>query len=129
MSQASVAFSNPMDRFDERRGAKRYALNLQVDFALQVTPIEIVHGRLVNISSTGILIDTEGKTRPGVKARVEIPWPARLDGEVQLVLHIRGETIRADGNLVAIRISRAEFRTRGVGSRLRPTTTIGDSVF
>jgi hypothetical protein len=106
---------------------ERYAINVQVDFELQGTPIEIGHGRLVNISTTGILIDTQRKTRPGVKARVAVPWPARLNGEVALVLHIRGETIRADGNLVAVRISRAEFRTRGAGSRLRPTTTIGGS--
>ena len=83
LSQASVAFCSPVDHRDEdRRRARRDALNLQVDFELQGTPIEIGHGRLVNISTTGILIDTERKTRPGVKARVEVPWPARLNGEV-----------------------------------------------
>ena len=48
-----------------------------------------------------------------MKASIRVPWPARLDGEVSLVLHLKAETVRTSGDLVAMRITRSEFRTRG----------------
>jgi hypothetical protein len=104
----------------DRRLVRRYALNVRVDFELEGNSGDIGYGVLVNISSTGILIDAERRVPVGVKTIVNVPWPARLNGAIAVTLRITGETIRADGGRVAIRISHSEFcipsKTRALAS-------------
>jgi hypothetical protein len=75
----------------------------------------------VNISSGGVLLETEAILPVGVAIAVQIAWPAKLDDEVALTLHIRGRTVRSDGNFTAVLIERYAFRTRrNSRSALRP---------
>ncbi len=98
----------------ERRSARRYPLDLTIQFELGYggTETSAGQGRVVNISSSGVLLTTDQVLSPGMKIRLRIEWPARLNQVVPLALHVEGRTVRANGNLAAVRILRSEFRTR-----------------
>ena len=69
-------------------------------------------GLTVNISSSGILLKTETALPVGVPIALQIDWPAKLNREIALTLHVRGRTHRSDRNRTAVVIMRHEFRTR-----------------
>jgi hypothetical protein len=69
-------------------------------------------GRTVNISKSGVLLETEDALPIGIRVALQIAWPAKLDLDVRLALHLQGRTLRSDGNYTAIVIARHEFRTR-----------------
>jgi hypothetical protein len=96
----------------ERRAAHRFPLDVMVEFEQGHNPKQPGLGKLINISSRGLLMDAGRWIGTGVRISLKVPWPARLNGVVSLTLNIEGQTVRTDHNLVAIRISRAEFRTR-----------------
>ena len=72
------------------------------------------NGRSLNMSSCGVLFKTDVAVPAGVLIVLRIVWPATLNQDVELVLHISGRTVRSDGNLTAVVFGRHEFRTRAV---------------
>jgi hypothetical protein len=69
-------------------------------------------GRSVKISSSGILIATEAALPLCTLIEIVIAWPAKLDDDACLNLHVRGRTLRSYGNHTAVAIAGYEFRTR-----------------
>jgi hypothetical protein len=69
-------------------------------------------GRSVNMSSSGILIATETALPLGALIEVQIAWPAKLDDNVSVNLHVRGRTLRSNENHTAVAITGYAFRTR-----------------
>jgi len=70
------------------------------------------NGRTVNISSRGVLLQTETVLPAGASIALQVAWPVKLERQIALSLHIRGYTLRSDGDFTAIRIERHEFRIR-----------------
>ncbi len=107
----------------ERRSNRRYPIDLSMQYDMgrrdgQGLP-RIGSGQVVNISSGGILISSDRAMPAGLRIRLRIEWPARLNDAVPLALHIEGRTVRSNGNLTAVRILRSEFRTRALSGALR----------
>jgi hypothetical protein len=50
----------------------------------------------------------------GVDTELAITWPFRLQGVCRLKLVVFGRVVRSDGDRVAIKMQRYEFRTAGV---------------
>jgi PilZ domain len=100
----------------QRRSNDRYPVAADVAYKLMGDG-RILTGRSVNMSSKRLLIATEAALPPGVLIEVQIDWPARLDDCVCLSLHVRGRTLRCNGNHTAIAIAGYEF----------PDTTISPS--
>ena len=98
----------------ERRGNRRYAMNLAMRYEIAGKELgpQFGEGRVVNMSSGGILIETDCILRAGLPIRIRIEWPARLNDGVPLALHIEGRTVRAHGKLAALIIRKSDFRTR-----------------
>lgn len=98
----------------ERRGSQRYPIDLAVRYEFRLADGRPCTGagRVVNISSGGVLVRAEEPVPQGLRLRVKIQWPARLNDAVPLLLHVEGQAVRSDKNLVAIKILRSEFRTR-----------------
>jgi hypothetical protein len=69
----------------------------------------------LNISSTGILFATEERVLPGQGMEVFVAWPVALNAQVPLKLALRGPVVRSEGNHIAMRFDRYEFKTRSVG--------------
>jgi len=110
--QRAVRLASHLDRLvADRRSARRFPLDVAVELKLGRKAQETCRGKLINISSGGILLSVERYIDVGVETKVKIPWPARLNGTVGLILNLKGQTVRTDDNLVAIKISHSEFRT------------------
>jgi c-di-GMP-binding flagellar brake protein YcgR len=104
---------------EERPGSQdrsncRYSVTADVTYQLTGYDKTITagSGRSVDISSGGVLLETEDILPVGVDIALQIAWPAKLDQQVRLALHVRGRTVRSDGNHTAVVITGKEFHTR-----------------
>jgi hypothetical protein len=68
-------------------------------------------GMTVDLSSHGMLFETDRELRPGVGIQASIAWPVLLPNATRLQLVIGGEVVRAAGVRAAVRIRHHEFRT------------------
>jgi len=64
------------------------------------------------MSSSGILFSAAERIPLGRSVEVSVNWPARL-GTCLLKLVATGPVVRCEGDRIALRIQRYEFRTRG----------------
>lgn len=98
----------------ERRATRRYPIDLSTCYEIpsQNGPSFSGLGRVVNISSGGLLFHSEHPLRKGQTIRLRIDWPVRLNNVVPLTLRVEGQTVRAEGNCTAVKILKSEFRTR-----------------
>ncbi len=71
-------------------------------------------GTTVNLSSGGVLFQTEQALIPGKRLEMAISWPAQLDNRCALKLVARGRVVRCEKGLAAVEIQQYEFRTVGV---------------
>lgn len=100
----------------ERRLARRFPLDLDVKYRLlgSGTVVATGEGRVVNLSTRGILFQSDQVLFRGADIELSIAWPARLNGVVGLKLSVVGRTVRVRGNLTAVEIEHHEFRTSSV---------------
>lgn len=105
----------------ERRTHRRYPVDLTVQYEVGCDSQEICIGlgRVVNMSSGGILLEPGRQIAPGQKMNLKIEWPVRLDDEVPLALHIEAVAVRECGGGVAVKILRSAFRTRSLHQTVR----------
>jgi hypothetical protein len=71
-------------------------------------------GQTINMSSGGLLLETEFPLTVGQPIELSLSWPALLEDDVPLQLKVFGETIWGHGTETAVRIWRYDFRLRGV---------------
>ncbi|MGC8793706.1 MAG: PilZ domain-containing protein [Bryobacteraceae bacterium] len=101
----------------ERRAATRFPIQQEVRFKLfHRNGLAIGLGKTVNMSSRGLLIETEHPLAPGDRLEVSVNWPVRLDNQCPLKLVATGRVVRAQPGKAAILIERYEFRTQGSGT-------------
>lgn len=100
----------------DRRTSNRTWIDLDVRYKTKRNknnPEAVGAGKLLNMSSTGVLFTTEFPLTAGAKIEVAISWPAQLDGHTPLKLVITGKIIRVEEKVAAISIENYEFKTRG----------------
>ena len=78
-----------MEPHDERRGARRYELDL-------VVTLDGVPGESRNLSSTGLYVLSQGAFPPGTEVSVEVFFPG-LSGRRKRLLG-RGRVLREESN-------------------------------
>lgn len=100
----------------ERRLSGRFPIHQEVRYRILEGNKEsdIGCGTTVNISSAGILFQTEDPPRAGKRLELSVDWPARLDGTCRLKLVAMGRVVRTSENRAAMAIDQYEFRTQGV---------------
>lgn len=100
----------------ERRLRPRYAIHLNVEYEVLdgMSIRHEGHGRTVNISRTGVLVQAQDRVTAGNRIELSIQWPCQLKGSVPLKLVVRGDIVRNKGNLIAVEIKWHEFRTAGL---------------
>jgi hypothetical protein len=96
----------------ERRLHHRYPITLDVEYKLLTTGIreQIGIGKTVNISSVGVLFVATDDLPVRRPVEVLIDWPFLKKGGRPLKVVMYGRVIRSDGKLVAVQVSRPEFR-------------------
>ncbi len=97
----------------DRRKERRYPLELPLYWRLVYRRRLVDSGtaRTRDLSSHGILFETDKMFAEGSELEVSVAWPALLGGAAPLKLQADGLVVRSDGKLTAIRMMRYEFRT------------------
>ena len=77
---------------------------------------EVGTGKTLNMSSGGVMFQTEQTLLPGRRLELTISWPAQLNNTCPLKLVARGRIVRVEHNRAAVEIQQYEFRTQGKAS-------------
>ncbi len=110
----------------ERRMSRRFPLNFGIRYMYSNRRwnVETYAGVIRDMSSSGLRFLAESHVEVGRRLEVAIQWPALLDGTVPMQMVVTGIVVWSEGNEVALRMQRHEFRTRSTepaeGERLHP---------
>lgn len=101
----------------ERRKSIRFNIVRELNYRTlgKRTYREAGIGVTINISSGGVLFASEHTPDLGQRLELCISWPMRLDNRLGLNLIVRGQVVRREVGLTAVRIIRYEFRTHAIG--------------
>ena len=100
----------------ERRRAIRFEIELPLCYQPKCWT-KVKAGKIVNISSVGILFTAQDDVPIEMAAEVIVDWPVSRNGEAPIKLFIRGWIVRRQEQAVALEIRRAELRGPG-GERI-----------
>ena len=115
-----TGFQDPSQPAGERRLVCRYPVRMELEYRL-ITGGETIgtgRGRTVNISSRGILFESEKALPQQMIIQLCVDWLGRPSSNVNVELHVAGWTVRQNGNLTAVAIDSHEFRM-GRGPRIQ----------
>ena len=105
------------ERVDQRANG-RYPIALEVRYKLLRGDrvVSVGCGKTLNISSGGVLLETDRPLPPNGVVELAIQWPFLLRDVCSLKLVIRGRIVRQDFDTkaTAVRAESHEFRTAGV---------------
>jgi hypothetical protein len=98
---------------DQRRD-RRYPLHLKIEYQLPKagTIRWSGSGRTLNISSHGVLFESDGLVPDRGEITLELDWPCLLDGVHHLKIVIHGRIVRRAGSKTAVRFTTYDFRTK-----------------
>ena len=111
----------------ERRSSRRFPVSLKLRYVLSGS--HIGDGRVTDMSSRGILFQSDDQLPAGEKIQVILTWPFLLNGDCPLQLRVRGDVLRSDGRGTVLRIQQYEFRTapKAMAASAGATEYTGDS--
>lgn len=97
----------------EMRQARRYPIRQALTFAAvrRGVPGRAHSGVSLDMSSCGMRFLADADVRTGQALALVIEWPARLNEQVALALHVDARVVRHDGETVAVRFGRWQFHT------------------
>jgi hypothetical protein len=100
------------ERQVERRSHSRYPVTLEIEYKLLTADSgeQIGIGKTINISRFGVLFEATDALPARREVEVLVHWPVSKELTGPLKLIMRGRVIRSAGKLVAVRVSRHEFR-------------------
>jgi len=101
----------------DRRSRPRYPIEAALEWVIQGRRAAAGRGKTINLSSGGILFESDQAVAERMQIELTIAWPARLDDVAGLTLHVTGRTVRSQGKCAAVKILHREFRTRPVAGR------------
>lgn len=114
-----MAFEEQMRQTEEiggdRRHDRRYDLHLEVRWKLirRKRVLEAGTGRTLDLSSGGILFETDRPLPIGLNVELSVAWPVMLHNVAPMQLVIAGRIVRSVGEKTAAQMVQHEFRTLG----------------
>ncbi|MBZ5576176.1 MAG: PilZ domain-containing protein [Acidobacteriia bacterium] len=110
----------------ERRSDRRYDLALNVRWKLirRRRVLDSGIGTTVDVSSGGLLFQTDRELPSGLNIELSIAWPVLLRNVAPLQLVVAGRVVRTVGQRVGVRMTQHEFRTVGVPVERRTEVAI-----
>ena len=96
----------------EQRAHPRYAMTLDLKYKLlsRRRVVQFGSGKMFNISTGGILFETNDALPSSRSTELMIDWPSMFDGAWPMKLVIQGHVVRNDGNRIAVSIQRHKFQ-------------------
>ena len=104
-----------LDPTVERRTSRRFAIEQDMAYRIldhRAAVPECGTGKTLDISSGGVLFETQQRLRYGKRVELSVNWPALLEGGCPLKFVAVGRVVRAEDARAAMRIEQYEFRTR-----------------
>ncbi len=100
----------------EQRAHPRYTITLDLEYKLlsRGRVVQYGSGRMLNISTGGILFEMKAALPSSRSIELMIDWPFLFDGVCPIKLVIQGHVVRNDGNRIAVSIQRHKFQKVGV---------------
>jgi hypothetical protein len=102
----------------DQRARDRYPISLELQYKVLRggRVAQAGTGRTLNISSGGVLFETDDRLPQRGLVELDLQWPYLLQGVCGLKLVMRGHIVRSGANRreTAVRAEFREFRTRGV---------------
>jgi hypothetical protein len=97
----------------DRRSDRRYdiARELRWKVIRRRRVLDAGTGTTLDLSSGGILFETDRQLPTGLNVELSISWPVLLHNVAPLQLVVTGRIVRAAGRRTAIRMMQHEFRT------------------
>lgn len=96
----------------ERRSKIRFPLELPVRYRTLTRGRALAgEGRVVNVSSAGVLVACRHQMEAGARMELDVEWPSLLDGRVPLQLVLVGQVVRCEASTLAVVLDRHQFRT------------------
>ena len=118
MSPTSATAPPPTDRSDQRlHGRYPIALELQYKLLNKKQIKRFGFGRTANMSSGGVLFESDCRLPASGPIELAMNWPYLLDGVVTLKLVVSGRIVRSDAKAIAVKVEQHEFRTAGARFR------------
>jgi len=95
--------------FVEHRAKARFPICFQAEYK-----VSDLNGKAIvlDMSSGGAALETDGTLPPNTSIRVTMDWPVVLDGHIPLSLIVYGKVLRSDRHCTAISIAKHEFKLR-----------------
>lgn len=99
----------------ERRLSMRFPIECAVRYETLNPRAGILagNGKTLNISSSGVLFNSDHDLPVGTRLEVSINWPVQLNERCLLKLLVRGRIVRYRKGQLAMQIQQHEFRTQG----------------
>ena len=100
----------------EARSSPRFPISLALEYKLFKSNQASAKGAgtTINLSSSGVLFESDQLLSVGRGLNLFLDWPVRRDGQVDMVLCIAGRIVRTAGTSVGVEIRKCEFRQRSV---------------
>lgn len=100
----------------ERRTDRRYDLSLNVRWKLirRRRVLDSGTGITIDVSSGGLLLETDRELPSGLNIELSISWPVLLHNVAPLQLVVAGRVVRTTGQRIGIRMTQHEFRTMSI---------------
>jgi hypothetical protein len=97
----------------DRRSDRRYdmTLNLRWKVIRGRRILDAGTGTTLNLSTGGILFETDRQLPTGLNVELAISWPVLLHNVAPMQLVVTGRIVRVSGRHTAIRMIKHEFRT------------------
>ena len=105
----------------DRRMAARFPFGWVISYkALTKRNVDDMGGgATINVSSNGILFQTDRDLPPGRRLELSVCWPVKLDGEIPLKFVARGKVIWCARGRTAFKIQQYELKTNGRRTQLQ----------
>jgi len=110
----------------ERRSDRRYDIALTVRWKLirRRRVLDSGTGRTVDVSSGGLMFETDRELPSGLNIELSIAWPVLLHNVAPLQLVVAGRVVRTVGQRVGVRMTQHEFRTVGQPAERRNDVSV-----
>jgi hypothetical protein len=118
-----------VQHLNDQRSNHRYPVEVALEYRVVLPNDKVVAGvgGTINLSSCGVLFQSERSLPAGVTIELTIAWPARMNNIAGLNLHAFGKTVRTQGNRTAVAVHGHEFRTREMHSADIQSASAGSS--
>jgi hypothetical protein len=112
---APIGPASVTEAHTEQRAHPRYAITLDLKYKLlrRGRVVQFGPGRMLNISTGGILFETNDALPSSRSIELMIDWPFLFDGVCPIKLVIEAHIVRNEANRIAVSIQRHKFQKVG----------------